>query len=72
MRLWNKPLIGGEQTAGTSHNLIVAIAPKTAAELSEQLGPVKADYEQVAVTGQFVFWSAPVKTHGRTRLGDNC
>ncbi|WP_436667174.1 DUF1697 domain-containing protein [Latilactobacillus sakei] len=53
--------------AGTSHNLIVAIAPKTAAELSEQLGPVKADYEQVAVTGQFVFWSAPVKTHGRTR-----
>ena len=54
-------------TFGTSHNLIVAIAPKTATELSEQLGPVKADYEQVAVTGQFVFWSAPVKTHGRTR-----
>ena len=34
---------------------------------SVRIAIVTADYEQVAVTGQFVFWSAPVKTHGRTR-----
>lgn len=51
----------------SKHNLIVAIAPQTAQSLSEQVGPSKPEYEQVAICGQFIFWSAPIKTYGRTR-----
>jgi len=49
------------------HNLIVAIAPKTGAELSAHVEAIKPAYEKVAVNGPFIFWSAPVKTFGRTR-----
>lgn len=51
----------------SKHNLIVAIAPQTAQDLSEQVGPSKPEYEQIAICGQFIFWSAPIKTYGRTR-----
>ncbi|WP_426385828.1 hypothetical protein [Latilactobacillus curvatus] len=35
--------------------------------MSAHVGAIKPAYEKVAVNGPFIFWSAPVKTFGRTR-----
>ncbi len=56
---------GGDSNA--KHNAIFVIAPATAGEVIEQIGPAKPEYEQVASYGQVIFWSAPVATFSRTR-----
>lgn len=58
------------ETPDTELTELVAVCDQlmvTTFGFSVRIAIVTADYEQVAVTGQFVFWSAPVKTHGRTR-----
>ncbi len=58
------------ETPETELTELVAVCDQlmvTTFGFSVRIAIVTADYEQVAVTGQFVFWSAPVKTHGRTR-----
>ncbi len=49
------------------HNAIFVITPKTAKEVMQQVGDAKPEYEKVAAYGQIIFWSAPLKTFGRTR-----
>lgn len=49
------------------HNAIFVIAPKTAKEVMQEVGEAKPEYEKVAAYGQIIFWSAPLKTFGRTR-----
>ena len=56
---WNK---GDEK-----HNAIFVIAPKTADEIMQEVGEPKHEYERVAAYHPIIFWSAPLKTFGRTR-----
>lgn len=49
------------------HNAIFVIAPRTAKEIMQEVGDAKPEYEKVAAYGQVIFWSAPLKTFGRTR-----
>lgn len=49
------------------HNAIFVIAPRTAQEIMQEVGEAKPEYEKVAAYGQIIFWSAPLKTFGRTR-----
>jgi len=49
------------------HNAIVAIAPARAVDIMREVGEAKPEYEKVAVRGKVIFWSAPLKTFGRTR-----
>lgn len=51
------------------HNALFVIAPKTAKEIMNEAGEPKPEYEQVAAHGRVIFWSAPVKTFGRTQYG---
>ena len=51
------------------HNALFVIAPKTAKEIMEVVGEPRPEYEQVALHGRVIFWSAPVKTFGRTQYG---
>lgn len=49
------------------HNAIFVIAPKTANEIMTEVGEAKTEYERVAAYHPIIFWSAPLKTFGRTR-----
>lgn len=49
------------------HNAIFVIAPKTADEIVAAVGEAKPEYEKVAAYHPIIFWSAPLKTFGRTR-----
>ena len=51
----------------SKHNAIFVIPPATAAEIIEQVGIAKPEYEQVGYYGQVIFWSAPINTFSRTR-----
>jgi uncharacterized protein (DUF1697 family) len=51
----------------SSHNAIFVIAPETAKSIMQQIGEEKPEYEKVAAYEPIIFWSAPVKTFGRTR-----
>lgn len=51
------------------HNAIFVIAPKKAEEVAAEVGEAKQGYEKIAVYDPVIFWSAPVKTFGRTRYG---
>lgn len=53
--------------SGDKHNAIFVIAPKTTDELMREVGDAKPEYEKVAAYNQIIFWSAPLKTFGRTR-----
>lgn len=53
----------------TSHNAMFVIAPATTQTIMNEVGDIKPEYEQVAAHGPIIFWSAPVKTFGRTRYG---
>lgn len=50
-----------------SHNAIFAIAPSTAQQVSDAIGPIKPEFEQVKVVEPIIFWSAARTTIGRTR-----
>jgi uncharacterized protein (DUF1697 family) len=49
------------------HNAIFVIPPSTAGEIIKEVGEVKPEYEKVASHGPVIFWTAPLKTFGRTR-----
>ncbi len=52
---------------GPKHNAIFVIAPKRAEEIMAEVGEAKPEYEYVAAYHPIIFWSAPIKTFGRTR-----
>lgn len=49
------------------HNALFVIAPATAKEIMVEVGEAKPEYEKVAAHGPVIFWTAPLKTFGRTR-----
>lgn len=51
----------------SKHNTIIVIPPATPAEIAEQIGEIKPEYEKISMHGQFIFWSAPLKTFSRSR-----
>lgn len=51
----------------SKHNAIFVIAPATAADIINEVGEAKPEYEKVAAVEPIVFWSAPLETFGRTR-----
>ena len=58
---WDK---GGPEI---KHNALFVIAPKTADEIMKEVGEPKLEYEKVAAYGRVIFWSAALKTFGRTQ-----
>lgn len=56
---------GGDSDA--RHNAIFVIPPSTPTEIIQQVGEFKPEFEQVAHSGQVIFWSAPIRTITRTR-----
>jgi len=67
--LTHAPNWWGKDAPDIKHNALFVIAPKTANEVMEEVGEPKPEYEKVATHGRVIFWSAPVKTFGRTRYG---
>ncbi len=57
---WNKD-------EDTKHNAIFVIPPMTVAEVFEQVGTIKPEYEKIDYYDRIIFWSAPIKTFSRTR-----
>lgn len=51
----------------STNNALFVIAPATAEQITRELGEPKHEYEKVAVYEPIIFWTAPVKTFGRTR-----
>lgn len=49
------------------HNAIFIIPPATPAEIIKEVGEAKPEYEKIATYGSVIFWTAPLKTFGRTR-----
>ncbi len=52
----------------SSHNALFVITPATPEIIMKEIGDTKPEYEKVAAYGPVIFWSAPVKTFGRTRF----
>lgn len=52
---------------GVKHNALFIIAPVTAAEIINEAGEAKPEYEKVAAIEPIIFWSAPLQTFGKTR-----
>ena len=52
----------------SKHNAIFVISPMTTAEVLEQIGKIKLEYEKIGYYGKVIFWSAPIATFSRTRL----
>ena len=49
------------------HNAIFVIAPKSAKDIMDEVGEPKPEYEKVVAHDPIIFWTADVKTFGRTR-----
>lgn len=49
------------------HNAIFVIPPQTPETIIKEVGDAKPEYEKVAASGSVIFWTAPLKTFGRTR-----
>lgn len=60
------PLWWGE-VPDVKHNLLVVIPPATGKLITEEVGAIKPEYENVDFYENLIFWSAPVKTFSRTR-----
>ena len=56
-----------DQDPASKHNAIFVIAPAKAEQVMAAVGDAKPEYEQVASHGNVIFWSAPIKTFGRSR-----
>ncbi len=64
--LQNAP-IWWDKDIKSKNNAIFVIPPSTAAEIIEQVGIAKPEYEQIGYYGQVIFWSAPIETFSKTR-----
>lgn len=53
--------------ADSSHNAMFVITPATPKIIMKAAGEPNAEYEQLSTYRSIIFWSAPVKTFGRTR-----
>ena len=51
----------------SKHNAIFVIAPASTSQIAAEVGDIKPEYEKVAIHGNVIFWSAPLKTFGRSR-----
>ena len=49
------------------HNAIFVIPPHTPETIIKEVGEAKPEYEKVSASGPVIFWTAPLKTFGRTR-----
>ena len=56
-----------DKNKADKQNALFVIAPATTAEIMQQVGEAKPEYEQIAAAGPIIFWTAPLKTFGRTR-----
>ncbi|MPM20678.1 hypothetical protein SDC9_67114 [bioreactor metagenome] len=65
--LVHAPLWWGEDI-DARHNAIFVISPANPSEIIESVGQLKPEYEQVAMYGNVIFWSAPLATFSRTRF----
>ncbi len=54
-------------TNDDKHNVLFVIAPATSEEVFKEVGEPKLEFENVFYKGNMIFWSAPLKTFGRTR-----
>ena len=59
---WNKD-------AASKHNTLFVIPPKTTNDIVQEVGQTKPEYEYIKAAKNVIFWSAPLKTFGRTRYG---
>ncbi len=66
--LKNAPPWWGE-SPDTKHDAFFAIAPATAKSIMDEVGQHNSEYEKVTSWGPIIFWSAPLKTFGRTKYG---
>lgn len=55
------------ESVDDKHNAIFVIAPAVTADVMKAVGEAKPEYEKVDSYGPVIFWTAPVKTFGRTR-----
>lgn len=55
------------QSEQAKHNGIFVIPPTSPNYVLEQVGQAKPEYEQVALWGPLIYWTAPLKTFSRTR-----
>jgi len=51
----------------STNNAIFVIAPATTAQIMQEVGESKPEYEKVLAHEPIIFWTAPVKTFSRTR-----
>ena len=56
-----------DKDPASKHNAIFVIAPAKAKEIMQAVGETKPEYERVAPYDNIIFWSAPLKTFGRSR-----
>lgn len=54
----------------SKHNAMFVIPPRTSADIMDEVGEAKPEYESVAAIGPILFWSAPIATFGRTRYNN--
>lgn len=64
--LQNAP-IWWDKDINSKNNAIFVIPPYSAAEIIEQVGIAKPEYEQIGYYGQVIFWSAAIETFSKTR-----
>lgn len=56
-----------DQDKTAKNNALFIIPPKTPAEIMQEVGAAKPDYEQIASSGPVIFWTAPLETFSKTR-----
>lgn len=56
-----------DENKDDKNNAIFVIAPATAEDITNEVGEAKPEYEKVEARGPVIFWTAPLKTFGRTR-----
>ncbi|HML47598.1 MAG TPA: DUF1697 domain-containing protein [Clostridia bacterium] len=49
------------------HNAIFVIQPAAPEAVCASVGEIKPEYEQIAVCGSVIFWTAPLQTFSKTR-----
>ncbi len=56
-----------DKDPASKHNAIFVIAPAKTDDVMQAVGKIMPEYEQVASYGNVIFWSAPIRTFGRSR-----
>lgn len=56
-----------DKDPASKHNAIFVIAPAKTDDVMQAVGKIMPEYEQVDSYGNVIFWSAPIRTFGRSR-----